>query len=312
VAAGGVFADYQDGLNAYSFGDYEEAMQEWLAVAEGPADAVVPTIYSEAHYAIAMLYWNGHGVRQDYGTARDWLMRAAVLEHAGAQAKLGFMYTDGLGVSQDYEEALEWFSRAAKGGNIDGLYNLGIFYLYGWGVEQDRVMAKQYLASASAVGDPDSEAALQRLMAEDEAEEAARQAQVAAFLAQIPPRRELPRLRLEELPVEEPSRYGDLEDERWILMQDPENFTIQVMALGSFENLERAISGYQQLLEPLAVYRLENEGSPLFVLVQGNYPDVDAARAARDMFPARVQRPSRVWIRKFEMVQRLVRAERRE
>jgi septal ring-binding cell division protein DamX len=41
-------------------------------------------------------------------------------------------------------------------------------------------------------------------------------------------------------------------------------------------------------------------------LVQGDYPDVEAARAARDTFPAGIQRIEDLWIRKFSMVQRLI------
>lgn len=310
--SGRVSADYQDGLNAYSFGDFEMARQEWLAVVAGPPGDVVPTIYAETHYALGMLYWKGLAVPQDYDMAREWLLKAADLGHAGAQAKIGFMYTDGLTVVRDYQVALEWFQLAAKGGNVNGMYNLGIFYLYGWGVEQDRVMAKQYLAAASTLGDSKSEEALQRLMAEEDLEEAARKAEVEAFAAQIPPLRDLPDIQLEELPVEEISPYGIIKDEKWILQRNPGHYTIQVMALVSLENLMKVIDGHKESLSPLAIYRLENEGRPLFVLVQGDFPDVNSARAARDRFPSSVQRRNNVWIRQFEMVQKLIREERRK
>jgi tetratricopeptide (TPR) repeat protein len=330
-------AGYQEGLNAFSVGDYDTAMQEWRAVVDGPQDAVVPTIYAETHFAIATLYWRGLGVKQDYDAAREWLTKAAELGHANAQAKLGFMYTDGLGVRQDYAQALAWFDKAAAGGSIDGLYNLGIFYLYGWGVAADRTMAKQYLASASALGDTASEDALQQLLAEERAAEARREAKKAARLQ----RREPPLIVLESLPGEvdvEPKSSTDesietyiiqedieltsenieegdsafrVRDEAWILAQDPEHYTIQVMALDSVERLLDQIDGFEDLA-PFGIYRLENDGRPLFVLVQGVYEDVESARAVRDAFPRRVQRPSQVWIRRFEMVQRLIRAEGRE
>jgi tetratricopeptide (TPR) repeat protein len=339
VIAGPVLAGYQEGLNAFSEGDYAKAMREWRAVVDGPADAVVPPIYAETHYAIATLYWRGLGVEQDYDRAREWLLRAAELDHAGAQAKLGFMYTDGLSVRQDYAQALEWYRKSARGGDPDGLYNLGIFYLYGWGVEPDRAMAKQYLASASALGDVASEDALQQLMAEEAAEEAARQAAAEAAADEAFPQRWEPdAIVLEELPGEVEQALGDAEDaltpaepetetslaeepepeqaavvrdEAWILAQDPTHYTIQVMALDSAERVLGVIDGYERLA-PYAIYRLANEGRPLFVLVQGVYEEVEAARAARDAFPRAVQRPSGVWIRKFGKVQELIRAERDE
>lgn len=305
-------ADYQGGLEAYSEGDYRRAMEEWRAVTDGDASEVVPTVYAEAHYAVAKLYWQGQGVPRDYYKAYDWLVRAAELGHAGAQAKLGYMYTDGVAVAQDYNQAREWYEKAAKAGDVDGLYNLGIFYLYGWGVEPDRVMAKQYLAAASALGDPDSEAALQQLQQEESSEEAQQKARRDAFLEQMTPRREPPDIQLQELPEEPESLYGPIGDEAWIMTQYPNHYTIQVMALSSLEKLLDVVSGYEQSLAPLAAYRLTNEGRPLFVLVQGNYESIEAVRTARDTFPARVQEPSRVWIRRFEMVQQLIRAEARQ
>ena len=79
-------ADYQDGLDAYQRDDYLTAMREWRAVTDGPATAVVPTIYVEAHYAVAMLYWQGEGVAVDFRQARDWLLKAATNEPGPEEA----------------------------------------------------------------------------------------------------------------------------------------------------------------------------------------------------------------------------------
>ncbi|MBT8039542.1 MAG: SEL1-like repeat protein [Gammaproteobacteria bacterium] len=309
-------------------------MREWRAVVDGPPEAVVPPIYAEAHYAIATLYWRGLGVKQDYTSARKWLLLAAQLDHAPAQAKLGFMYTDGLSVSQDFGQALEWFQKAARGGSRDGLYNLGIMYLYGWGVEPDRIMAKQYLASASALGDVAAEDALQQLLAEEAAEELAHEETGESGIDVMPERSQALPIMLEELPREANARplssgrenpvesySAEMEplpsgadqaqpeaavlEESWILAQNPSHYTIQVMALGSVERLLAVIDGYEQW-SPFAIYSVANEGRPLFVLVQGVYENVEAARAARDVFPRGVQRPSQVWIRQFERIQSLI------
>ena len=108
----------------------------------------------------------GQGVAQDYQQAYDWLVKAAGMDHAGAQAKLGYLYANGTVVPQDLNQAFEYYEKAARQGDIDGQYNLGIFYLNGWGTEQDTTMAKQYLAAASAQGDVAAEEALQKLMKE--------------------------------------------------------------------------------------------------------------------------------------------------
>ena len=321
-----VSADYQDGLNAYAWGDFDKAMQEWREVAEGPADAVVPTIYAETHYAIAMLYWRGEGVDRDYQEALNWLTRAADLGHAGAQAKIGFMHTDGLGVKQDYGKAFDWFSRAAKGGSVDGMYNLGIFYLYGWGTEPDRTMAKQYLATASALGYSAAEDGLQILQAEEERLAALEEAVLTPVVVSALTGEDAPTLdpdiendalfakkndiKQEEEPIiseiTEPAEVSlSVGDAAWILEQDPEHYTIQVMALDSEDSVLVQIEGFEYL-EPFAIFSVENGGNPLFVLVQGRYETVEEARAARDAFPRVVQRKDRVWIRRFAMVQKRI------
>ena len=114
--------DYQTGLDAYAIGDYQTAMKKWTAVVEGPATAVDPLVYVETHYAIAMLYWQGQGVPRDFYKSYEWLLKAANLHHAGAQAKLGYLYTDGVAVPRDFNMAFEWYAKAAKQGDIDGQY----------------------------------------------------------------------------------------------------------------------------------------------------------------------------------------------
>jgi len=375
--AGSLAADYQDGLDAYTFGDYATAMEEWQAVVAAPPAEVNPAIYAEAHYAIAKLYWQGDGVEQNFRQAYDWLLQAAELGHAGAQAKLGFMYTDGLVVRQDFSQAFGWYSKAAKGGNVDGLYNLGIFYYYGWGIERDLTMAAQYLAAASALGDAPSEEALQQVLAEIEAEQATpvggrlaaeslevdwqpnlsedeawalaagveandtiagaepdmavdgsqeslapgdgsdADEQAKDSLARPAPAENTAPAEVDSAgqPVEsiaastaarEPEPEEPVwRDEAWIAAQDPDHYTIQVMALSDLELLRKQVEGFEALA-PFAIYTVQKDTSPLHVLVQGSYPDVESARAVQNVFPRKIQKRDKLWIRRFEMVQRLL------
>ena len=275
-------ADYQSGLDAYTIGDYQTAMKEWIAVTEGPATAVTPPVWMETQYAIAMLYWQGQGVPRDYFQAHQWLLKAAKLNHAGAQAKLGYLYTDGISVPQDFDQAFEWYSKAARQGDIDGQYNLGIFYLNGWGTEQDSTMAKMYLAAASAQGDEAAEEALLAVGANSFAKPSAQKNN---------------------------SRMNSLlQNESWILAQAPNHYTIQVIALSSTEKLKALINGYDHL-GPFAIYTVQRNSKPIHILLQGNYPDVDAARQARDNFPPEINRPDKVWIRQFGKIQELIAAQ---
>ena len=283
--------DYQTGLDAYTIGDYQTAMKKWTAVVEGPVTAVDPLDYVEAHYAIAMLYWQGQGVSQDFRKSYEWLLKAANLNHAGAQTKLGFLYTDGVAVPQDLDMAFEWYSMAAKQGDKDGQYNLGIFYLNGWGTEQDLPMAKMYLSAASAQGFEVAEQALVRAnsFATNDYE---------SPIGDEPPILDEPLIRYE----------SPLRDEAWILSQDPNHYTIQVIGLSTSEKLKALIDGHDNLA-PFAIYVVQRGSSPIQVLIQGSYADVDAARSARDNFPREINSPDQVWIRQFGKIQELIAAE---
>jgi len=269
-------ADYQSGLDAYNAARYTTALNDWQAVIEQPASKTNPAIYAETYYAIGMLYWLGQGVAVDYSEASKWLHKAGELGNAGAQGKLGYLYTEGIAVQKDYEQAFQWFSKAAKQGDVDGLYNLGIFYLNGWGTEKDTTMAAQYLAAAAAQGDQGAEAALQGL---------------------------LPMLTLEEKSKMDPeSTFMPL---TWILKQNPNHYTIQVIGLSDKSNLENLVKGHENL-SPFATYTLQINNKPLHMLIQGVYPNVEDARKAKANFPKSIQKPRELWIRKFQKIQELI------
>ena len=77
------------------------------------------------------------------------------------------------------------------------------------------------------------------------------------------------------------------------------------MALTDRSKLESLLQG-QEKFAPFAVYTVQKETNPLHVLLQGSYPDVASARAAQSHFPRKIQRQDKLWIRRFEMVQRLL------
>jgi hypothetical protein len=287
--------DYQTGLDAYAIGDYQTAMTKWTAVVEGPATAVDPLVYVETHYAIAMLYWQGQGVPRDFRKSYEWLLKAANLNHAGAQAKLGYLYTDGVAVPRNFNMAFEWYSKAAMQGDIDGQYNLGIFYLNGWGTEQDTTMAKMYLAAASAQGDEAAEQAL----VESNNDELQLNSLPRDVEAPPPVAANSFAINADEAPIR---------DEAWILSQNPDQYTIQVIGLSTIEKLKALINGHDNLA-PFAIYTVQRSSSPIQVLIQGSYADVDAARSARDIFPREINPPDQVWIRQFGKIQELIAAE---
>ena len=275
-----LLADYQAGLDAYLQGDYDTAIVEWQAVVESPPGTVASSIHAETLYAIGMLFWMGQGVEQDIYESASWLQLAAGMNHAGAQNKLGYLYGSGQGVKRSDFEAFKWWQMAANQGDADAQYNLGVLYRDGLGVGPNSEESMKWFREAASNGDPVSSG----IVAQYEASE------------KVAPVPVLP----EAAPADE-FKAG----ENWIRDRDPGHYTIQVIALSAPDKLHGFI-GAQPALEPFAIYRQTRYVKPLWVLVQGDYADLNSARLALQAFPQDIQKREKLWIRRFGMVQRLL------
>lgn len=284
LPAAGLSADYQAGLDAYLAGDYDRAVTEWQHVAESPPGTVSPGERAETLYAIGMLFWTGQGVQQDSYEAASWLLLAAELHHPDAQNKLAFLYSIGQGVKQSDFQALKWWQSAANQGDADAQYNLGVAYRDGLGVTPNPATSLQWFREAAANGDTISAG----IVAELEAGASAPDAPAGAATGN---------------PAElQPSLAGH---EDWLRRREPGRYTIQVIALSKLDKLQDYIAAHPEL-EPFAVYGQTRYERPLYVLVQGDYADLESARRAARNFPEDMQQRDRLWVRRFEMVQRLL------
>lgn len=225
----------------------------------------------------------------DYETAlAEWKAVAARPENAENLAvyrealyAIGMLYWQGEGVEQDYVMSVVWLKQAADINHPGAQTKLGYLYTMGQGVPRNYGEAARYFQLAALQGDPDARHNLDML-----SQQGLLPAQETTVAAAAP------------LP-------GPDADEAWILRQDPEHYTIQVIALSAVEKLDDFIAENPDWA-PFAVYRQVRYEKPLWVLVQGVYEDVETARSARDQFPAGIQKRDDLWIRKFGMVQRLI------
>jgi len=288
LAVASLQADYQVGLDAYHAGDYDTALAEWTAEVNQPAPPANLAVYREALYAIAILYWQGKGVAQDYAKSAVWLKQAADINHPDAQVKLGYLYSTGQGVPQNYQEARRWLQMAAVQGDRDAAHNLDILDRegLGWPDAAGAALAQQETTAND----------LEATGAEFDAV-AVPGTQHAAALPTDPT---VSRQTLET----EAAAQADL-GEAWILAQDPEHFTIQVIALRNPKPLFDFMTQYPDW-SPFAIYTPAGNAFPLWVMLQGNYPDVRTARAAAAKFPGGLQQQDDLWIRKFRMVQGMI------
>ena len=88
---------------------------------------------------LALSVLSGLGARAE--TARSASATLATGASAAAMYNLGILYINGQGVKQDFGTAGRWFEKSAAGGDVDAMLNLGSLYYNGQGVKQDYAAA---------------------------------------------------------------------------------------------------------------------------------------------------------------------------
>ena len=144
AASSTAFAGFDEGIEAYTHGDFETALSTFRPLAE---DGV-----SGAQYNLGLMYAYGQGVPQNYDEAIKWYRQAAENRYRMAMHNMGDFYAAGKGVQQNYTEAAKWFRAAAENGFVNSQHNLGALYLHGKGVPQSSIEAYAWLSVAAASG----------------------------------------------------------------------------------------------------------------------------------------------------------------
>jgi len=88
----------------------------------------------------------------------------------------------------------------------------------------------------------------------------------------------------------------------WILKQNPEHYTLQMVA-GNNINTLRSFIRQHPLDEPLAIYHTTRKGKTWFGLIQHSYPDKQTVLDARRQLPAAL-RQQNPWLRQFSALQK--------
>jgi len=131
----------EDADSAYRRGDFKQALQLYLPLAEQGDDL--------SQHALGLMYMKGQGVPQNYTEALKWYFLAAEKGNGLSQQNLGVMYSKGYGVPQDNAEAAKWYWRSAQQGIAEAQFRVGFLYSRGQGLPQDYAEgAKWYLKAA--------------------------------------------------------------------------------------------------------------------------------------------------------------------
>lgn len=130
--------------------------QEAFAIFKPLADAG----NAEAQLRLALMYYNGHGVKENESQAVELLRRSAKSGNVEAMYQLGNVFTFGqqaAGMVDDPDlEAARWYHQAAVAGNRDAQYSLGLAFLSGKGVIKDSKEATYWMEQAAKAGHPDA------------------------------------------------------------------------------------------------------------------------------------------------------------
>ncbi|WP_340587204.1 SPOR domain-containing protein [Erythrobacter alti] len=141
----------QDGVDAWSRGDYAAAVEQW----QGPAEAGDP----DAMFNLGQAYRLGRGVPRDMERAEELYYRAAQAGHMQAADTFGLMlFQDGR-----REAALPYVQAAARRGDPRAQYLLGIAHFNGDLVPRDWVRAYALLTLSNGDGLPQASAALAQM-----------------------------------------------------------------------------------------------------------------------------------------------------
>lgn len=105
-----------------------------------------------AQFNLAIMYYSGNGVKQDYVEAAKWYRKAAEAGNAKAQVSLGLLLQYGDGVEIDITEAVKWYRKAAEEGNHISQWLLGEVYLGGAGVTRDLIQCARWFQKAADAG----------------------------------------------------------------------------------------------------------------------------------------------------------------
>ncbi len=134
------FADTKQGVEAWSRGDYADAIKIWRPLAIAGDD--------DAQFNMGQAYKLGRGVPVDLRAAEDWYRKAAEQGHLQAADNYGLvLFTNG-----DRQKAMPYIKTSAERGEPRAQYIYGTALFNGEFVSKDLVRAYAMMTRASASG----------------------------------------------------------------------------------------------------------------------------------------------------------------
>ncbi len=138
-------ARFDQGVEAYDAGNFEQAFGIWLPLAQRGN--------MSAQRNVGHLLRRGLGVEQDHERAVYFYTRASEAGLVGAMVNLAAMLRAGQGVEEpQYRQAAQWLYVASRAGDPRAQYVLGVMAARGQGMEQNRDLAIELFRLAAEQG----------------------------------------------------------------------------------------------------------------------------------------------------------------
>ncbi len=102
------------------------------------------------------------------------------------------------------------------------------------------------------------------------------------------------------IPAPQPPSKELLEpDVQWLLNQQPQHYTLQLIALSKRQSLLNIVQKYPHLQSELKIIPIYSHNQPKYILLYGMFEDSDNARQATRQLPKEFRH---AWIRRFEIL----------
>ena len=107
---------------------------------------------AKAMWGIGFMYKAGHGVAEDYATAKEWFEKAGDAGDSNGYRWIGGLYEEGgPGLERNWASAKEWYEKAGDAGDSLGYGWIGRLYEEGGpGLEKDLEQACRYYRKADS------------------------------------------------------------------------------------------------------------------------------------------------------------------
>ena len=247
--------------------------------------------------------------QKNYSLAAKLLEPLAKQGNGYAQYALGYMYYNGMGVPRNYSLAAHWLKTAAANGNQNAKEALSRLSL-----PDDTVIDlrdKKEPASSSAMeldaetvsGTNDGSLSVDTVVTPDISSGTATESPVDEPASAEPSikHKEITK-QAEATDLNDAASYTD--DEKWIINQPDNSYTIQLMVLTNESAMQRFIIE-NNLQVSTVYYRTQRDGQTYYTLVQGSFESHSAAKEGVSELPPGL-RTAEPWIRPIAGIKKIL------